>query len=107
MWENVKNIINTAIDTTKKGPVRDSLGDKATIPEWCELKRGGNMELIEITFEEAAEHIENDEEVYFQESKGCTLKRVKKQTKISGEVHVKYFLKGQFYLKRKGANILK
>jgi hypothetical protein len=72
--------------------------------EWCELKRGGNMELIAITFEEAGEHIENDEEVYFQESEGCTLKRVKRKTTISTtsvDCYLKNFLKGQFYLKRK------
>lgn len=65
---------------------------------------GEKMDLIEITFEEAAIHIENDEEVYFQQSKGCTLKRVKKQTTISaisGDGYLKYFLKGKFYLNRK------
>jgi hypothetical protein len=62
------------------------------------------MELIEITFEEAADHIENDEEVYFQESIGNTLKRIKRKTTINattGDCYLKYFLKGQFYLKRK------
>ncbi|GEM_PF-2871561 len=66
---------------------------------------GEKMDLIEITFEEAAIHIENDEEVYFQRSKGCTLERINEQTKISkisGDCYLKYFLKGQFYLKRKG-----
>jgi hypothetical protein len=84
--------------------VRDFPGENTTIPEWCQLKRGENTELIAITFEEAGEHIENDEEVYFQESKGCTLKRVKRNTTISttsADCYLKNFLKGQFYLKRK------